>query len=357
MDDCLLFNEQFTGTFTDVFLTAHGLMNDFSARSFWEGVVIGDRTIMVSPGGLPKVFNGKTCTKAGLQRWTGGVFKTELIAGGKLTKNRWYHLRVVYHDDFDQIQAVSPPIVFLTDGTNLTVRIRNLPQHPDPRVTSIRLYATPGMASEDLARATTPQLADVGVIENFTRTGQFGGIDYGAVTADADLLPVDLALDIIPPPVLSTVASHNGRLVGGGSPILPDAVFYTNPGNPEAFTEGGLLVLPEGTGDRIIKVISAFGSLFVFKTNSIWRLDEIQPGVTGSPFARTKITDGLGAASARSICLHVHPDTGRQFIFFWSKSGPYLFDGVNIIYIGQPLERNLDDEAWSWFDTPRSQTP
>ena len=349
MDDCLLFDENLDGVFTNVSISAQGLLNDFSPGGFWEGVVIGDRTVLVGAGGVPKVFNGKTCTKAGIARWNGGRLQPEVLTGGKLTSDRWYHLRLVYHDAFDQIQAVSPAIVFKTSSTDKKVRIKNIPQHPDPRVTSIRIYSTPGHPSEELALGDTPKLTQLGVLENVTYSGGDSGIVYGDIHQDSDLLPVALALDVVPLPIMTTATSHNGRLIGSGNPLVPDAFFWSVAGNPETFLESNFSVLEEGTGDRVVKLISAFGSVFAFKTNSIWRLDETQPGAI-NPWVQTKLVEGLGAISNRAVALHVDPDTGRAFIFFWSKHGPYIFDGVNFIYVGQPLEQGLDEISWDWVD-------
>ncbi len=351
-DDFLSFDRDLDGTFSDVFLTAQGTMSDFSPGRFWEGVVIGDRTIMVGDGGLPKVFNGRVCTKAGLARWNGGNIRAQMLTGGKLTKSRWYHLRLVFHDDHDQLQAVSPPIIFRTNETDLSVRLKNIPQHPDPRVTSVRIYATPGHVSEDLALGDTPRLTIIGAVENVTYSGGNSGIVYGDAQSDSDLLPVILALDVISPPMMTTATSYNGRLVGGGNPLVPDAFFWSQAGNPESFLESSFGVLEEGTGDRIVKIISAFGSVFVFKANSVWRLDETQPGSI-NPWATNKVIDSVGAVSNRAVCVHTDPDTGRSFIFFWSKHGPYIFDGVNLIYIGQPLEEGLDARAFDWVDVEK----
>ena len=349
-DDCLLFDGELTGGFATVHLPVSGMMNDFTSGGFWEGVVIGDRTVMIGFGGLPKVFNGRVCTKAGMGTWNGGLVKAQVEAGGKLTKNRWYHLRLVYHDDYDQLQSVSPPIIFQTNDTNLTVRLKNIPQHPDPRITSVRVYATGGHVSRDLALGSSPRLTQLGAIENVNYSGGDSGILYGDLHADDDLLPAILALDVMPVPLMTTATSHNGRLVGGGNPLVPDAFFWSLPGNPETFLESSIGILEEGTGDRIVKILSAFGSVFVFKTNSIWRLDETQPGAL-NPWTATKLVDGIGCVTSRAVTFHVDPDTGRSFIFFWSKHGPYIFDGVNIIYVGQPLEQGLDNPAWDWIDT------
>lgn len=350
-DDSLLFDKDLDGTFSNVYLSAQGLMNDFGPGTTWEGVVIGDRTIMVSQGGVPKVFNGRVCTKAGMSRWGGGRYITEMLADGVLTKNMWYHARLVFHDDNDQLQSVSEPIIFKTTDSNRRIRVKNISQHPDPRITSLRIYLTPGHETESNARGDTPRLSRIGLQTNMSRVSGDSGIIIGNFT-DSSLHPVVLALDIMPVPQMSTATSHNGRLVGAGNPLVPDAWFWSVAGNPETFLESSIGILEEGTGDRIVKVLSAFGSVFVFKTNSVWRLDETQPGSI-NPWVTTKLVESVGAVSNRAVCLHVDPDTGRSFIFFWSKHGPYIFDGASFIYVGQPLEQNLDAISWDWADIER----
>lgn len=343
----LLVDKNLNESVTDGYLTAQGLLNDFSRESEWQSTNIGDKALLYSRGGLPKVYNGTFFTKAGLRRWTGGRIRATVVVGtaNKLSTDTWYHVRLAYFDSEDSLLSVSPPIVLKTTSSKREIRIHCYPEHPDPRVTSMRLYATPGETA-DLALNSPPRLSYIGSFENNAIAGdpQFNFIGYGH--DDALLFPVVLDLDVVPPPICGVVASYNGRCVVGDNNLVPDAVFWSDAGNPEKFRLDNRAVLEESTGDRVVALIPAFGSLFIFKNNSIWKMDEVQPGV----MQFNRIVSNIGAVSAKAVLPITIPETGQSAIFFWSKHGPYLFDGSRTIYLGLPIEESFDDRSFSWLD-------
>lgn len=346
MGDGIVVDSRLEATFDDGYIYAHGLLNEFSKGSYWQSALIGDKTLLFSSGGLPKVYNGDIITKAGLRRWNGGKIRAELGSGGSLASDTWYHLRLAYFDSSNSLISVSPAILLKTTSANRTIKINNYPEHPDPRVTSMRLYATPGV-SKELAAATPPKLTRVGSFENNSIGGDRDYTFIGYNLDDGTLFPTVLDLDVISPPVCDVAASYNGRLVCGGNNLVPDAVFWSDAGNPEKFRLDARAVLEESSGDRVTAIIPAFGSCFVFKTNSIWKMDEVQPGIM--QFSR--IVEGIGAVSPRAAIPITIPETGQSAIFFWSKHGPYLFDGSRTIYLGFPIEQSFDDTSYSWLDS------
>lgn len=345
-DDVVLTDPSLGGVFGVEYISGHGLLNDFVPGSKWESTTIGDRAILTSTGGTPKSYNGKVMVEAGIQKWRGGRITGASIVGSapKLLGDKWYHIRVVYQDEADSLQAVSPPILVKTSTANKAIKIKNIPQHPDPRVTSVRIYRTQGHQTRELAEADTPRLSRLGIFPNKSYIGDDPGIDIDGYE-DTNLFPVPLELDIMPVPQGSTSASFNGRLFIAGNPVVPDAYYWSEGGNPEKFLDSSVRILEEGTGDRVIKLLATFGALFVFKMNSIWRVDEVQPGV----MQHTKLVEGLGAVAPRAVTVFTVPETGRAMIFFWSRHGPFLFDGINFIYVGQPLEENIDDRSFEWM--------
>jgi hypothetical protein len=60
---------------------------------------------------------------------------------------------------------------------------------------------------------------------------------------------------------------------------------------------------------------------------------------------------GVGPISSRAIEVIVLPENGQTVIAFWSKFGPYLFDGARDQYIGEAIEINrAGGKPYDWLD-------
>ena len=90
-----------------------------------------------------------------------------------------------------------------------------------------------------------------------------------------------------------------------------------------------------------------FGILFVFKANSLWRIEEI----SGTAHQVNRIAS-VGPVSEDSLETFTIPSSGRTAIFFWSQYGPYMFDGSVLQYIGAGIEDDGtgDNAEYSWLD-------
>ena len=358
--DSLYYDAAVDGTYVPVHLQGGGCLNEFVPGEIWRGTSIGDRTILTSRGGLPKVYNGKNLVYAGFKRWSGGIpiVENSPVSGsggkaGDLVIGEWYGVRVVYFDEHDSIMQVSPVrVIQLTDETShgkktAAIRLANIPPHYDPRVTSIRIYRTYGQDTEDLARYVPVFPDSVGSLPNkFIRR-------FHLYKSDADLLPAPLDTSRTEFPQCQYSASYNGRLFLAGDPIIPDALYFSDAGNPESVdTVEKFRVIEEGSGDKITGLVSMYGSLYVIKVNSIWKVVD----VGGNQFQMDRVAK-VGAVSDRSIQFLTIPDTGRNAIFFWSQHGPYLYDGSTTQYIGRSIEEQ--DQAgethaeYTWLD-PKS---
>lgn len=342
-DDTLYFDNNLSGELTCLPLPHRGMLNEYAVGQAWEGTVIGDRTILTAPGAVPKVYDGKTATTAGFREWQGGQsilsFNT---TGGTILGDEWYAMRIVYTSENRAIQHVGPIGVIKTTNpgggstdTN-TLIVTNIPPHPDPRVTSIYVcFSGAGVASRDLALGAAVGPVITGPLPNkYTDSFTWSG--------EQILAPIDT--NVTPLPICAHSASLNGRLYLTGNRTEPDAVFFSDAGNPERFDiVTNKFVLEEGSGDRNVGLVAMFGSLFAIKPNSTWRIDEVAVGVH-----QQQRVAKLGAVSRKALELIIIPESGRVALVMWTFHGPYIFDGINFKYIGFPIE---GPSPYDWLDS------
>ena len=282
-DDHLGIDSSLEGTLEPVYLTAHGMLNDFSTKGEWRGISIGDRTILVSDSGLPKVYNGKNGVVAGFKDWSGGLPMMSVIsvAAGSLgfdvddTADTYYGFRLVYVSEEYSITHISEAsVIKVGAGVTANVEIYNVAPHYDPRVTAIYVYRTRAQSTRSLA-----ENADLFPVFE----GSYANIFHPKITIaypDDRLFPAPLDRFQTSIPIARHGASVGGRLYLGGNRAVPDAIYYSVAGNPEKFdTLTQSLILEEGSGDIITGMVGLFGVLFVFKANSTWRVEEVGGGV------------------------------------------------------------------------------
>lgn len=347
MDDVLFFDNNLTGNLRSLPLPHRGMLNEFATGQRWEGTVIGDRTILTSPGAVPKVYDGKVASTAGFREWQGGspILSFEQTGGSLSALNAsglvWFSMRIVYTSENKALQHISPVQVIkiestATDTDTNVLRVDKIPPHPDPRITSIYVcFSAVGVASRDLAIAGA-----VGPVAEGPLPNKY--VDIFRYTGGEILAPIDT--NVTPLPICAHSASLNGRLYLSGSIVEPDTVFFSDAGNPERFdVVANKFVLEEGSGDRVVGLIAIFGSLFSLKPNSIWRIDEVAVGVH-----QQQRVAKLGPVSRQAVELIVIPESGRVAMVMWTFHGPYIFDGINFQYIGFPIEGPI---PYDWLDT------
>jgi hypothetical protein len=225
-------------------------------------------------------------------------------------------------------------------NTNL-LTISDIVPHPDPRVTSYRIYRTVAQDTRAEAEVAPLFLSPDGAFENkFTLEVNIDGLDSA-------LLDTILDLNVTTPPSGSISGALDGILWVGGDPLIGDAIYPSDPGNPQRFDIiSGQRVIEEDSGELVNSILPLFGSLFVSKPTSIHRLDP----QGNNQFLVQKIV-GIGPVSARAIEVVVLPTDGRTVIVFWSRFGPYLFDGAKDQYLGQFIEINrAGGEPYDWLD-------
>lgn len=340
----ILIDRNLSGTFTQLYGEYNGLLNEFSAGTRWRGITTADRTLLVSNGGTPRTYDGKSLTSMGFKRWSGGyltVRQTALLSGVGLTDG-FYNVRVVYSSETRAIQHISESAIVQITGGPKAIAVFLLQAHPDPRVSSYTIYRTRTQTSEALAR-----VAPLFPVSTFNSTNGFRTVQRFE-DDDNNLIPFPLDLDVTPFPECALIEIVNDTVYLAGDLLIPDAVYFSDLSNPERIdTVANKLILESG-GDRIVAIIGLFNTLFVFKTNSIWRIEMLN-GVH-----QVEKVAYIGAVSEDSIHVITNPDTGRTSIFFWSQHGPYIFDGTAPEYIGFDIEDKNDpgviSSEFTWLD-------
>lgn len=354
-EDSVMYDERLTGVYTPQFVSGHGLMAEFLPGFNWKTTIVGDRTILTSPYALPKVFNGKTLSVAGFKRWSGGVpvlYHTASTVASLAVG--WYGVVIVYFSEKYGIYQVSPvTTIQITGATPNAIGLFMVPQHPDDRVTVLEVYRT--LAQATLSLAQSAPLYKSKIVATGAAAAPRGSAGSNAFSEsitleepDSTLSSVVLDRFVTEMPVVAYSAAMNERLYLAGDPLNPDTIYFTDPGNCErldSFSEN--IRLPEGSGDSITGIVSAFGAIYVFKPSAIWRIDDIG----GNRHQLTKVAS-VGAISDKSIALIANPDDGQVSIFFWSKYGPYLFNGSTPQYVGAPLEEYplFEEDKFYWLD-------
>jgi len=359
MGDSPYYDEQISGNWIPQFVSNHGLMSEFLPGSRRNYVVIGDRTFITGKLSFPKVFDGKKLNVAGFKKWSGGnivCYPTPSLTAN--LANGWYGVCVVYYAEKYGTYHVSPVATCRIDTvTALTpnaIGIFMVPQHPDNRVSVVEVYRTLPQATQNLAFSAPLYKTRIGASGTGAIPKGIAGPNEFAeqITIDEqDSVLSGAVLDrfVTELPLCSFCAGMNDRLYLAGDPVNKDVIYFTDPGNPERLDSFvNSIKLPESTGDSITGIISAFGSIWVFKPTAIWRIDD----VGGNQHQLTKVAN-IGAVSEQSIQLITSPDDGQVTIFFWSKYGPYLFNGSSPQYIGSPIEEfpnSATSDKYYWLD-------
>lgn len=308
-----------------------------------------DRLVVLSDYGYPHIWNGRALVPLGVdlpavRRMPYALPAVPTIeptssVAGSLTADKWYSYKFVYVDEEFEVQGlVGPTVAEQTTATRALVVGSSLQDHADtannsfrplhchlnPRVTGIRVYRSRGSESATLAEAGP-----------FLYYATFTNVDTAFIdgTADDNLLPLQLDDSFDQPPAYRYADIFEGRLVLGHAAGARDAVQPSESGLPEHFNLSNRILTEDGTGGVVTGVRSAFDSCWVFKTGSIWRFVDSAQGLVGSLF-----TSSVGCIAPHSIVEFYNQALGRRMFFFWGPDGPYLFDGNQPVYIGQPLK-------------------
>lgn len=185
----------------------------------------------------------------------------------------------------------------------------------------------------DFVRFGKPN-AEVAYAGNGTDTlRKWNGTEWTAPTATVDgeaakAMPKAAALAVWPAGGNRLVATRFSTTTGGpnGATSSPDHVWFSDPGNPEAWhtktPEENTVQLMPGNGEPIQAVIAWRELIFVFKETVFFVFYGVATNAEGSPeFLFRAVEAGVGLVSPRAICTH---ETG---VYFMGRNGVYRTTG------------------------------
>lgn len=281
-------------------------------------------THIVGPGMVPVKYTGSVVQRHGIQPPTNATGMTAIPGGaGNLTGQYRYRVRFRNPTTGQESEAglVAANGVITSPATSLAittvpnpaaqlVNLANIPVSPDPQVTMKRLYRT--LSGGD---GIWYYLAE---ITNATTV-------YVDNTADTGLGPVmrDLVDDPIPDSVeIVSVWPQANRLVGIDVDL--QAVVYSDAFDldegffkAESWPTDNLIFVSYDDGDPIRGLAALFGSIFVFKERSVWRIEGVPPDLTISPVMYRYDLTGAGALSHKGILVD------QDEALFASQDGMY----------------------------------
>lgn len=354
-DGALSFDDNVSGQYSQLYLQNLGLLNDYSAGQRWQSTSIADRSVLTSRGGQPKTFDGRGVATLGFRPYTGGQPRVESptdddYPSTDFTAGEWVGFRVAYVAESASIVSFSDQgAIQLQDtdpGGEPFLRFTDIAPHPDPRVTSIAICLTSAPAASWEEAISLPVFFTQQALAN----------TY-VETIDIIQKPVAAALQLdvtrTPFPSVSLAASAYGSLYLSGDELVPDVIYYSDTGNPESINSFvNRIIIEDASGDEIVGLQTIFGTLWAFKQNSIWRVVQTGSSVTdqGLPIINHDLAKiaTIGPVSPRAMVLVTIPESGRTALAMWTRNGPYLFDGINLDYLGWKIEG--EKEPYDWLD-------
>lgn len=319
-----------------------------SAQDAARQVGVADRLVILQDNGAPHIWNGRALVPLGIDlpvvRRMPTAYSVHpqiaaaVTATGSLTNGQYYGYMLVYVDEEFNVYGSVGPFVAQATATGAMVIGSSLDSHADaannsfrpvhchlnPRVTSRILFRSRGSATAKLAARGPFMFLNVGP------NADSAGIDG---VADSDLGLDQLVDDFDQPPEYRYADIYDGSLVLAHTSLARDGVLSSERGQPETFNLDNLFLTEDGTGGVVTGVKTAFDSCWVFKTGSIWRFFRNGALLEGQVY-----TSSVGCIAPHSIVEFYNQAAGRRMIFFWGPDGPYLFDGNQPVYIGQPLK-------------------
>lgn len=183
----------------------------------------------------------------------------------------------------------------------------------------------------DFARFGKPN-AEVAYAGNGTDTlRKWSGSEWTAPTATVNgeagkAMPKAGSLCVWPEAGNRLVATRFSTTTGGpgGATSSPDHVWFSDPGNAEAWhttepEENDVQLFP-GNGEPIMAAVAWREFVFVFKETSFFVFYNVS-GETSPTFNFRPVEAGVGLASSRAVCAH---HTG---VYFMSRNGVYRTTG------------------------------
>lgn len=141
------------------------------------------------------------------------------------------------------------------------------------------------------------------------------------------------------------------RLCVSGVTAEPLTVYYSNVGVPQTFSVSDVLN-PLGT-DSVTDLVNYYGTLLIFKKNSIWKLTFVYDQVVSLFVPKLELQSGNYGACSLKATTWVENDiwffTGREVRSIGYKDQQIGILGVNTSVISEQIKETLEDVAISNF--------
>lgn len=269
------------------------MVNGVDSNLYWDGVSVNPFVLgIVAPVGALTAAVGAAGNPNGTYEWV----YTYVNADG-------------FESNPSPISA--PPLALANQQANLA----NITASADPEVVTKNIYRTLGTGSG------TGVLFLVANIPNAT-------LVYTDNTADADLGRL-LEYDNDAPPIFSYIKQFKDGLFAVEA-ANPNRVRFSKRYNYSSWPELFYIDVDVNDGDVISGIYPFFDQLVVFKRKSIYIISGFDE--TNFSLQRTATDFRVGCVAFRSIALL------NNQLGFLSERGPFTFDGLRVVYIGDKIE-------------------
>lgn len=122
----------------------------------------------------------------------------------------------------------------------------------------------------------------------------------------------------------------------------PTRIRWSDIGFIETFTEENRNDISELGGQEINALIELYDDLFIFLTNSVWKMSFVGGD---EQFKFTKVLDKIGCIAKNSVQTIILNNSQRGIVFLTKNAEVYFFNGVTAVDISEIIEPTLED--WS----------
>lgn len=301
-----------------------GTTTPFTTGTLYPDFAAANNLCFIVNGTDAKKFDGSDVWNFGIVRPTVGTLSGAAGAGG--TANGTYELRVSYYNaNTGHESSISNTSIATVTVASKKIDVSNIPVSSDTQVTARRLYIRNTSTMSDFYLAGT-------VGDNTSTTHTIDFIDANLIT----VAPTTSSNDC-PPAGAKVICWHGSRMFAATTGLL----YYSEIDKPEAFDAANYLSINADDGQTIVGLLSAFESLIIFKTNSVYGLF----GTAPSNWEVRQIVPNIGCSSHRTICM-------ANGIAYWlSEFGPVRMatvgqvESIGALWLGntfKPTAVNID---------------
>ncbi len=134
------------------------------------------------------------------------------------------------------------------------------------------------------------------------------------------------------PPIAPIIATYQNFVFLAGQAAFPFRLYFSNDGDETIWDATDFIPIGDLT-EPITGLKVLFGNLYIFTRTGFHELR----GFDRDTFVVNEVTLSTGCIAHKSI---VKVDNN---LVFWSDRGVYSFDGINVHYLGEPIETTTED--------------